>query len=114
MTKKKKSSSNFRGGMGELMRQASRMQRKLETRKEELKAETVEVTGANEKIKVVANGGRELVRLSIDPELLKEEDLEMIEDMIVATTNQALQKASELVDAELEKVTGGLKIPGVA
>lgn len=113
MTKKSKGNA-FRGGMSELMRQASRLQRKIEARKEELKTETVEVTGAGDKIKVVANGGRELVRLSIDPELMKQEDHEMVEDMIVATCNQALQKASEMVEAELEKVTGGLKIPGVA
>lgn len=113
MTKKKKSSA-FRGGMSELMRQASRLQRKIEVRKQELKTETVEVDGAGDKIKVVANGGREIVRVSIDPELFKQEEHTMIEDMIVATCNQALQKASEMVEAELEKVTGGLKIPGVA
>jgi len=113
MTKKKKSSA-FRGGMGELMRQASRLQRKIEVRKQELKAETVEIASGDEKIKVVANGGREIVRVSIDPELFKQEEHSMVEDMIVATCNQALTKASEMVEAELEKVTGGLKIPGVA
>ncbi len=113
MTKKSKGTA-FRGGMGELMRQASRLQRKIEQRKEELKTETIEVSGAGDKITVVASGARELVRLKINPELLKEEDHEMVEDMIVATANQALQKASEMVEAELEKVTGGVKIPGVA
>lgn len=113
MTKKKKSNA-FRGGMGELMRQASRMQRKIEARKEELKEETIEVKGAEDKITVIANGGRELVRVSIDPALFAQEEHTMVEDMLVATCNQALQKATEMVDAELEKVTGGLKIPGVA
>jgi DNA-binding YbaB/EbfC family protein len=112
MTKKKKTTA-FRGGMSELMRQASRLQRRIELRKQELKTETVEVTSANEKIKVVANGGREIVRIAIDPEILKQEEHTMVEDMIVATCNQALQKATEMVDAELEKVTGGLRIPGV-
>lgn len=112
MTKKSKGNA-FRGGMSELMRQASRLQRQIETRKEELKTETVEVTSADEKIKVTANGGRELVRVSIDRELLKQEDHEMVEDMIVATCNQALQKATEMVEAELEKVTSGRKIPGL-
>ena len=55
-----------------------------------------------------------LVSITIDPELLNEEDLEMVQDLIVAATNAALTKASEMVDAELEKVTGGLKIPGLA
>lgn len=109
----KKKGNQFRGGMGELMRQASRMQRKIEIRKEELKTETVDASAGNDKVKAVANGGRELVSIAIDPALLKEEDLEMVQDLIVVATNAALTKASEMVDAELEKVTGGLKIPGL-
>lgn len=103
----------FRGGMGELMRQASRMQRKIEETKAKLKEQTVEVTGANEKIKVVANCGRELVSIQIDPEFLKSEGLEMVQDAIVGVVNAALNKANEQLEAEMEKVTGGMKIPGV-
>ena len=73
---KKKGGNKFRGGMGELMRQASRMQRKIEARKEELKEETVDASAGNDKVKAVANGGGELVSVTIDPELLKEEELE--------------------------------------
>ena len=113
MAKKKGGGSRFRGGMSELMRQASRMQRKIEARKEELKAETVEASSGNDKVKVVVNGGQELVSVAIDPELLKEEDLEMVQDLIVAATNAALTKSNEMVDEELEKVTGGMKIPGL-
>lgn len=112
MTKKSKGNP-FGSNMGELIRQASRLQRQIEGRKQELKDETLEVSGADEKIKVVVNGGRELVRISIDRALLTQEDHEMVEDMIVATCNQALQKASEMVEAELEKVTKGRKIPGL-
>lgn len=109
----KKKGSHFRGGMSELMRQASRMQRKIEARKEELKAETVDASAGNDKVKAVVNGGGEVVSITIDPELLKEEGLEMVQDLIVAATNAALTKSTEMVDAELEKVTGGLKIPGL-
>jgi DNA-binding YbaB/EbfC family protein len=112
MTKKNKGTA-FRGGMGELMRQASRLQRRIEVRKQELKAETVEASAGNDKVKAVANGARELVSLTIDPELLKSEDLGMVQDLVVAASNAALNKATEMVDAELEKVTNGLKIPGV-
>jgi len=103
----------FRGGMSELMRQASRLQRKIEKRKEELKSETVEAGAGNDQVKVVANGGLELVSISISPELLKSEDLEMVQDLVVAGANAALKKAQEMVDAELEKVTGGVKMPGL-
>lgn len=103
----------FRGGMNELMRQASRMQRKIEQRREELKATTFEATAGNDKVKVVVNGGAEIVSVSIDPSVIADEGLEMAQDLVVAATNSALTKARETVDAELEKVTGGLKIPGM-
>jgi hypothetical protein len=103
----------FRGGMSELMRQASRMQRKVEQRREELKEETFEAGAGNDRVKVVVNGGNELVRVDIDPELMKDEDLSMVQDLIVAAANSALSQAQEKVDAEVEKVTGGMKIPGI-
>jgi DNA-binding YbaB/EbfC family protein len=103
----------FRGGMSELMRQASRLQRKIEQRKVELKKETVTASAGNDQVKVVATGGREIVSIEIAPELLKGEDLAMVQDLIVAASNAALQKAQEMVDAELEKITGGMKIPGL-
>jgi nucleoid-associated protein EbfC len=106
-------STHFRGGMSELMRQASRLQRKIEKRKEELKETTIEASAGNEQVKVVVNGARDLVSISIDPELLKSEDLSMVQDLLVAAVNAGMKKSSEMVDAELEKVTGGLKIPGL-
>ena len=103
----------FRGGMSELMRQASRLQRKVEKRKQELKTEQVEASAGNDQVKVVANGGGEIVSLTLDPSLLKSEDLAMVQDLIVAATNAALKKADEMVEAEVEKATGGMKIPGL-
>lgn len=104
---------NFRGGMGELMRQAGRVQRKVEKRREELKAETFEASAGNDKVTAVANGIPELTELRIDAALLQEEDLEMVQDLVVAAANAALTKAREHVDAEIEKITGGLAIPGL-
>jgi DNA-binding YbaB/EbfC family protein len=103
----------FRGGINELMRQASRIQRKVDKRKEELKEETMEATGGNGQVTVVVNGARELVSITIDPELLKSEDISMVQDLLVATGNAALAKASEFIESELDKVTGGLQIPGI-
>mgnify|MGYP003956260671 CR=1 FL=1 len=103
----------FRGGMSELMRQASRMQRKIEARKEELKEQTIEAGAGNDQVTVKVNGAMELVQVVIDPELLKSEDQEMVQDLIVAAANAALTKAQEMVDGELEKVTKGVKIPGM-
>jgi DNA-binding YbaB/EbfC family protein len=103
----------FRGGMGELMRQAGRMQRKIEQRKQELRSETVETSVGNDQVKVIANGGMEIVKVTIAPELLSAESLEMAQDLVVAGVNAALKKAQELVDAEIEKVTKGIKVPGI-
>ena len=105
--------SGFRGGMGELMRQASRLQRKVEKRKEELKNETVEASAGNEQVRAVVNGGGELVSIQIEPALLQAEDLAMVQDLIVAAVNAALVKSQQMVEAEVEKVTGGIKIPGM-
>ena len=103
----------FRGGMGELMRQASRLQRKVERRKEELKTETVEASAGNDQVKVVANGGGEIVSIAIDPTLLQKEEIGMVQDLIVAASNAALTKSQQMVEAEIEKVTGGIQIPGL-
>jgi len=99
--------------MGELMRQASRLQRRVEQRKQELKTETVEASAGNDQVKVTVSGGGELLSIVIAPELLKQEDLGMVQDLIVAGTNAALKKSQEMVEAEIEKVTGGVKIPGL-
>jgi nucleoid-associated protein EbfC len=104
----------FRGGMQELMRQASRLQRKIEQRREELKEQIFEAETGDGRVKATVNGGAEVVRLQIDPELFGAEDREMVEDLLAAAVNAALTKARETVDAEIEKVSGGLKIPGVS
>jgi DNA-binding YbaB/EbfC family protein len=99
--------------MGELMRQAGRVQRKVEKRREELKTQTFEASAGNDRVLAVANGVPELAEIRIDRALLQEEDLEMVQDLVVAAANAALTKAREHVDAELEKITGGLAIPGL-
>jgi len=95
------------------MRQAGRMQRKIEQRKAELKSETVEASVGNDQVKVTANGALEIVKITVSPELLKSEDVEMTQDLLVAGVNAALKKAQELVDSEIEKVTKGIKVPGI-
>lgn len=103
----------FRGGMGELMRQASRLQRKIDKRKEELKTSTYEGTAADGKVTVSVNGANEILAVKLDPELFKAESVDMVQDLIVVATNAALANARDTVEKEIEKVTGGLKIPGL-
>lgn len=99
--------------MGELMRQAGRIQRKVEKRREELNAETFEASAGNGRVTAIANGIPEIAEIRIEPSLLQQEELEMVQDLVVAAANAALSKAREHVDAEVEKITGGLSIPGL-
>jgi len=103
----------FRGGMNELMRQAQRMQRKIDERKAQLKDEEVTAVSAGEKIRCVATCEGKLRSIWVDPEFLKEEGLEMTLDAIVAAANSALDEADKKVEAELNKITNGMKIPGM-
>jgi nucleoid-associated protein EbfC len=103
----------FRGGMNELMRQAARMQRRIDQAKEGLKERELEVEGLGGKVKVVVTLGRSVRRIDIDKETLKTEDLELVLDGVCAAINQGIEQADKQMEAEIEKVTGGVKIPGM-
>ena len=103
----------FRGGMNELMRQAARMQRRIDQAKAELKEREVEVEGLGGKVKVVVNLGRNVKRIDIDKETLKTEELELVLDAVCAAINQGIEQADKQMESEIEKVTGGVKIPGM-
>jgi nucleoid-associated protein EbfC len=103
----------FRGGMNELMRQAARMQRRIDQAKDGLKEREVEVEGLGGKVKVVVTLGRSVRRIDIDKEMLKTEDLELVLDGVCAAINQGIEQADKQMEAEIEKVTGGVKIPGM-
>jgi DNA-binding YbaB/EbfC family protein len=103
----------FRGGMNELMRQAARMQRKIDQAKNELKDREITVEGLGGKVKVVVTLGRSVKRIDVDKESLKSEDVDLLFDGVCATINQGIDQADKQMEAELEKVTGGVKIPGM-
>jgi hypothetical protein len=103
----------FRGGMNELMRQAARMQRRIDQAKTELKEREIEVDGLGGKVKIVVNLGRSVKQIKIDPETLKSEDVDLVLDGVCAAINQAIEQADKQMEAEIEKITGGVKIPGM-
>ncbi|MCS6857559.1 MAG: YbaB/EbfC family nucleoid-associated protein [Deltaproteobacteria bacterium] len=105
--------NQFRGGMDELLRQAARLQRKIESKRQELRSVTLEATAGNDQVKVVVNGGREIVSITIAPELLQKEDLSLVQDLIVAAVNAGLEKVNRMLEEELSKVAGGMRIPGL-
>jgi DNA-binding YbaB/EbfC family protein len=103
----------FRGGMNELMRQAARMQRKIEQAKAELKDRELVVDGLGGKVKVTVTLGRAVKRIEIDKDTLKSEDTDLVLDGVCAALTQAIEQADKQMEAELDKVTGGVKIPGM-
>jgi hypothetical protein len=103
----------FRGGMNELVRQASRMQRKIDDAKKGIKDKEVSGTAAGDKVTVVVTCEGKMRSIAIDPAFLASEGLEMALDAVVAASNAALEAADKLVETEINKVTGGVKIPGM-
>lgn len=103
----------FRGGMNELMRQAARMQRKIDEAKTQLKDRELTTEGLGGKVKVTVTLGRSVKRIEIDPATLQSEDKDLVLDGVCAAINQGIEQADKQMEAELEKVTGGVKIPGM-
>ena len=102
----------MKGGMQQLMKQANQMQARMKKMQEELAQREYEATSGGGAVTAKVNGDNLLVALSIDPEVAKE-DHEMLEDLILTATNEALKKAKTETEAEMGKVTGGLNIPGM-
>lgn len=99
------------GGMGKLMKQLQKTQAKMAKLQEELAEKTVEVSSGGGAVRVVVNGKKELLSVNIDPEMLAEENGEMLEDAILVAVNEALKQIDELVNAEIGKLTGGINLP---
>lgn len=100
-------------GMGGLMKQAQKMQAKMVKIQEELAEKTVEGTAGGGMITVVANGRQEIMSLKVEQEVVDPEDIEMLQDLVLAAVNDALQKSRDMMAEEMQKITGGLKIPGL-
>ena len=103
----------FRGGMNELMRQAARMQRKIDQTKKDFADKELVASAVGDKVKATVTYARKVTRIEVDPEFLQSEGLEMALDAVVAAVNSGIEQADRAMEAELEKVTGGVKIPGV-
>ena len=102
-----------KGGVGNMMKQVQQMQAKMEAIQAELEQTEVEGTSGGGMVKVVANGKQDIVSVTIDPEVVDPEDVEMLQDLILAAINQARTKAQELQTEKMASLTGGLNIPGM-
>lgn len=97
----------------EMMRQAQRMQKKIKEIQDEMGQKEVEGTAGGGMVVVTATGRGEVLRVKIEKDVVDPNDVEMLQDLVVAATNQALGRAKEAMETEMGKVTGGLSMPGM-
>ena len=99
--------------MQQLARQAQKLQQQMTKMQEELDAREFEATSGGGMVTAKVNGKRELLAISIKPEAVDPDDVEMREDMVMAAVNEALRTAAETVEREMGKLTGGMGMPGL-
>jgi DNA-binding YbaB/EbfC family protein len=100
-------------GLGNLMKQAQMMQKKMEQMQAELELKEVEATAGGGMVTARVNGKQKLLALNIEPDVVDSDDVEMLQDLVVAAVNEAIKKSQEMIQAEMGKVTGGMNIPGL-
>lgn len=101
------------GNMNQMIKQAKKMQEQMEKMQAELQERIVEASAGGGAITAKVNGKQEVLEIKIKPEVVDPEDVEMLEDLILAVVNDAIKKSQEMVSGEMSKITGGLNIPGL-
>ena len=99
--------------LGDLMRQAQKLQEEMMKAQEEAKKKTVEATAGGGMVTVVANGAGTLISIKIEKDVVNPDDVDMLQDLVLAAANEALRRAQELVSEDMSKLTGGMQLPGL-
>lgn len=99
--------------IGNIMKQAKKLQERMTSLQNELALRTVEASAGGGMVSVLVNGKHELVSLKIEKEVVNPEDVDMLQDLIMAAVNEGMRKAQEVAAAEMAKLTGGINIPGL-
>ncbi len=99
--------------MKKMMKQAQQMQAKMEKMQEELKERTVEATSGGGVVKVVVNGKFQVLDLEIDPDAVDPDDVEMLEDLVLAAINEGMRDVQDMINDEMGDLTGGMNLPGM-
>lgn len=103
----------MKGGMNSIVRQAQKMQAQISKVQEDIGQKKVEASAGGGMVTAVVNGNQELLELKINPDVLNPEDVEILEEMVIGAVNQAMKTAGDMMNTEVEKITGGLSIPGL-
>ena len=99
--------------IGNIMKQAQKVQERIAEVQRDLINKKVEASSGGGMVTVTANGRQEILSVKIDPSVVNMQDVEMLEDLVLAAVNEALRKSQEIITEEMSKVTGGIKIPGL-
>jgi len=99
--------------IGNLMKQAQKMQQEMGRIQEESRKKTVEASAGGGMVVATANGALEIVSLKIEKDVVNPEDIEMLQDLVVAAVNEALRRAQQMISEDMKKATGGLNLPGL-
>ncbi|MCE7792804.1 YbaB/EbfC family nucleoid-associated protein [Salipaludibacillus sp. CUR1] len=99
--------------MGNMMKQMQKMQKDMQKAQEQLKEETVEATAGGGMVKVIASGEKRILDIQINEEAVDPDDVEMLEDLVLAATNEALNKVDDVVNEKMGKFTKGMNLPGM-
>ncbi len=99
--------------MGNLMKQAQQFQNRMAKLQQELGQKTIEATSGGGMVTVVVNGQQEVLSIKIDREVVDPEDIDMLQDLILAAVNDGLSRAKKMVNDEMSKLTGGLNLPNI-
>lgn len=100
-------------GMNDLLRQAQIMQNKIMQARDEAGTRTVEASSGGGMVRVVCNGKQEILSISIAKEAVNPDDVEMLQDLALTAVNEALRQARDLMEHEMDALTGGMKLPGM-
>jgi len=100
-------------GLGNIMKQAQMMQQKMTRLQEELGERQVEATAGGGMVQAVVNGRQQLLSLKIEKSVVDPEDVEMLQDLVLAAVNEAIKKSQDMMQQEMGKITGGMNIPGL-
>ena len=101
------------GGMGNMMKQVQQMQAKMEAMQAELEEMEIEASSGGGMVTVVCNGKQDVLSITLDPEVVDKEDIEMLQDLIVAAIKQAKEKAESIQSENMSQITGGMNLPGM-
>lgn len=101
------------GNMQKMMKQVQKMQSDMAKLQDQLGDMVVEATAGGGAVKITMTGKQEVKGIEIDPDILTPDDVEMIQDLLMAAFNEALRKSQDLANGEMSKITGGMKVPGL-